>query len=72
MLLAIVTLREGEAGRHYRLATEADYHTCGGAEQRLANVAHEKLPGGLSVIPDEPTPVGGGSGITLSQYRNMA
>lgn len=61
-LLAVVTLRVGESGRHYRLPCAADYAVVWKAQQRLAIVAKQNLPGGLSLIPHEPTPTGGGSG----------
>jgi putative DNA methylase len=61
-LLAVVMLRPGELGRYYRLPTEPDYQAVWNAQQRLTVVAKAKLPGGLSPIPDEPTPAGGGSG----------
>lgn len=61
-LLAVVTLRDNVAGRHYRAATDADYAAVWKAQQRLREVASTKLPNGLNTIPDEPTPVGGGSG----------
>ncbi|MDW8362485.1 MAG: hypothetical protein RMK74_08795, partial [Myxococcales bacterium] len=37
-LLAVVTLRPGEAGRHYRLPTERDYEAVRKAQQRLAEL----------------------------------
>ncbi len=61
-LLAVVVLQPGEQGRHYRLPTTADYQAVWKAMQRLKEIASDKLPDGLSVIPDEPTPAGGGSG----------
>jgi adenine-specific DNA methylase len=61
-LLAVVTLRNDKAGRQYRAATERDYQVIWKAQKAVAEVAKRKLPNGLSVIPDEPTPTGGGSG----------
>ena len=55
MLLAVVTLKDDILGRHYRLPNQRDYESV-----RLAQKAVAKLPD--SVVPDEPTPVGGGSG----------
>ncbi len=54
-LLAVVTLKDGEPGRHYRLATDRDYEPVWLAQQAVA-----QLPPGT--VPDEPTPAGGGAG----------
>ena len=74
-LLAVVTLREGQAGRHYRLPTDADYKAVWKAQQHLAEVAATKRSDGLSAIPDEPTPAGGGSGagraFSVQKYGMM-
>lgn len=61
-LLAVVTLKEGEPGRHYRLADERDYEAVCKAQRALKRKTSQKLPHGLSPVPDEPTPTGGGSG----------
>ena len=64
-MTAVVTLRLGEAGRHYRLPTDADYLAVGRAHERLARALEdwEQLKKqGLRPVPDEPTPPGGGSG----------
>ena len=64
-LTAVVTLKPGEAGRHYRLPIEADYAAVHAAQQRLAAVLKAWEDGGKQgacPVPDEPTPVGGGSG----------
>jgi adenine-specific DNA methylase len=64
-LLAVVTLRPGEQGRHYRLPTEADYEAVWKAQQRLQAILDEWEQGGRQgpcPVPDEPTPAGGGSG----------
>jgi adenine-specific DNA methylase len=61
-LLAVVTLKSDEQGRHYRLQTERDYDTVWRAQKRLEQVAATRLKNGLAVVPDEPTPAGGGSG----------
>ncbi len=74
-LLAVVTLREGQTGRHYRLPTDADCQAVWMAQQRLKEVAATKRPDGLSAIPDEPTPTGGGSGagraFSVQKYGMM-
>ena len=61
-LLAVVTLRAGEAGRHYRLPLDRDYTPIKKASNLKTTLAGEKLPTGQSAIPDESTPIGGGSG----------
>ena len=64
-LTAVVTLRPGETGRHYRLPTDADYAAVRTAQSRLADVLGAWERGGkqgLCPVPDEPTPAGGGSG----------
>ncbi len=64
-LTAVVTLRPGETGRHYRLPADADYAAVRAAQARLAGMLDEWERGGkqgLCPVPDEPTPAGGGSG----------
>jgi len=60
-LLAVVTLRPGETGRHYRLPTDADYAAVRRAVQRAEAVKTEVLPNGLSPIPTEPLPLMSGT-----------
>ena len=64
-LTAVVTLRPGETGRHYRSAADADYAAVRAAQARLAGILDAWERGGkqgLCPVPDEPTPAGGGSG----------
>ena len=64
-MTAVVTLKPGEKGRHYRLPVDADYAAVREAQSRLADVLGEWERGGrqgLCPVPDEPTPAGGGSG----------
>lgn len=70
-LLAVVTLRDGEPGRHYRLPTDADYAAVWKAQQRLKEVAATKRPDGLSAIPDEPLPPIGTLGFCVQRYGMM-
>ena len=64
-LLAVVTLRPDEKGRHYRLPTDADYAAVRRAQVGVARILGEwERDGrqGFCPLPDEPTPAGGGSG----------
>ena len=64
-MTAVVTLRPGASGRHYRLPTQADYAAVRKAQDRIARVLADWERGGrqgLCPVPDEPTPAGGGSG----------
>ena len=56
-MTAIVTLRPGERGRHYRLPTDADYQAVRKAQERLSEILSEWERGGkqgLCPVPDEP------------------
>ena len=64
-MTAVVTLKPGEKGRHYRLPTDADYAAVRKAQARVAALLDDWEQGGkqgLCPVPDEPTPIGGGSG----------
>ena len=64
-MTAVVTLRPGHIGRHYRLPTEADYATVRKAQSGVVKILDEWNQAGrqgLCPIPNEPTPAGGGSG----------
>ena len=67
-LLAVVTLKPGEQGRHYRLPTDADYVAVRKAHARLVEVAAHPLPNGLSPVPDEPLPPIGTLGFRVQRY----
>jgi adenine-specific DNA methylase len=60
-LLSVVTTKQNETGRFYRLPTERDFqavkHAAAELEKRKAADR-----GSLPIVPDEPTPPGGGSG----------
>jgi putative DNA methylase len=68
MLLAVVTLKDHVAGRHYRLSDDRDYAAVRRAQERVS-----KLP--IGTVPDEPTPAGGGSGagraFSVQKYGMM-
>ena len=64
-MTAVVTLKPGETGRHYRLPTNVDYAAVHKAHSRLADILdgwERDGKQGLCLVPDEPTPAGGGSG----------
>jgi len=72
-LMAVVTLREGEPGRHYRLPTKADYQAVFRAQKRLKEILDEwkGLPAdkrGLCPVPDEPLPPIGTLGFRVQRY----
>ena len=58
-MTAVVTLRPGEKGRHYRLPTDTDYEAVWKAQVRATQILEEwERDGrqGLCPVPDEPTP----------------
>ena len=73
-LTAVVTLKPGETGRHYRLPTDADYAAAQRAQGRLAGILGEWERGGrqgLCPVPDEPLPEArrrGNSGFRVLLY----
>ncbi len=63
-LLAVVTLRPGKTGRHYRLPTKGDYEAVRTAQARVAKVLEEWEGSGkerLCPVPDEPLPLMSGT-----------
>ena len=77
-MTAVVTLKPGQPGRHYRLPTDADYTAVRLAQERVAQILEEWERGGkqgLCPVPDEPTPAGGGSGagraFSVQRYGMM-
>ena len=70
-MTAVVTLRPGEPGRHYRLPTEADYAGVLRAQERAARILQEwERTGsqGLCPVPDEPLPAIGTLGFRVQRY----
>ena len=63
-LLAIVTLKPGEQGRQYRLPAARDYKPVWNAVKLADKLTASGVKDGLSEVPDEPTPKGGGSGAS--------
>ncbi len=70
-LTAVVTLRPGASGRHYRLATEQDYAAVHRAQDRMARLLAQWEGGGrqgLCPVPDEPLPPIGTLGFRVQRY----
>ncbi|MGA2587657.1 MAG: DUF1156 domain-containing protein [Candidatus Aminicenantales bacterium] len=70
-MLAVVTLRPGETGRHYRLPTECDYEAVWNAHKRLKGILDEwERDGekGLCPVPDERLPPVGTLGFRVQRY----
>ncbi|MDG6913163.1 MAG: DUF1156 domain-containing protein [Nitrososphaerota archaeon] len=61
-LLCVVTLSPEKTGRSYRLPSDDDYRSLKRASDALEEFAKGSNVDGLSQIPEEPTPSGGGSG----------
>jgi adenine-specific DNA methylase len=61
MMFCVVTTRPGQQGRFYRLPTERDLEAVRKAAEELDR-RKKDYKGELSLVPDEPTPQGGGSG----------
>ena len=70
-MTAVVTLRPGEQGRHYRLPNDADYAAVRLAQERVAKLLDEWERGGrqgLCPVPDEPLPPIGTLGFRVQRY----
>ena len=70
-LTAVVTLRPGETGRHYRLPTDADYAAARKARERVEEILGEwERDGkqGLCPVPNEPLPPIGTLGFCVQRY----
>ncbi len=70
-LTAVVTLKPGEQGRHYRLPTAADYAAVRKAQERVTQILDEwERDGrqGLCPVPDEPLPPIGTLGFRVQRY----
>ncbi len=66
-MLAVVTLKPGEQGRHYRLPEERDYSAVRKAQERLASILRGWERGGkkdLCPVPDES--------ISLNELRRIS
>ena len=70
-MTAVVTLRPGQFGRHYRLPTDADYAAVRKAQERVSRILeHWECGGkqGLCPVPDEPLPPIGTLGFRVQRY----
>ena len=70
-MTAVVTLKPGQTGRHYRLPTDADYAAVCRSQARLAEILGEWERGGkqgLYPVPDEPLPPIGTLGFRVQRY----
>ncbi|MGP8076052.1 MAG: DUF1156 domain-containing protein [Thermoplasmata archaeon] len=71
-LLAVVTAKKGIPGRRFRLPIPRDLEAVAAAQVIMEQLAKKRLPNGMSLVPDEPTPKGGGRGagraFAMHQY----
>jgi len=70
-MTAVVTLKPGETGRHYRLPTDTDYAAVRRAQLRLDGILRKWERGGrqgLCPVPDEPLPPIGTLGFRVQRY----
>jgi adenine-specific DNA methylase len=67
-LLAVVLLKPGEQGRHYRLPVERDYVAVYKAMQWLEKIASDPLIDRSPLVPDEPLPPIGTLGFRVQRY----
>ncbi len=73
-MTAVVTLKPGQAGRHYRLPNDADYAAVQKAQARIAQILAEwerNGKQGLCPVPDEPLPPIGTLGFRVQRYGMM-
>ena len=70
-MTAVVTLRPGQVGRHYRLPIGADHVAVRKAQDRVTRILDEWERGGrqgLCPVPDEPLPPIGTLGFRVQRY----
>ncbi|MBI5529239.1 MAG: DUF1156 domain-containing protein [Deltaproteobacteria bacterium] len=71
LLTAVVTISPSEAGRHYRLPVDRDYHAVWKAQKLLRSILDEWDRGGkngLCPVPNEPLPPIGTLGFRVQRY----
>ena len=70
-MTAVVMLKPGERGRHYRLPTDVDNAAVYRAQERIAGILDEwerEGKQGLCPVPDEPLPPIGTLGFRVQRY----
>ena len=70
-MTAVVTLKPGQTGRHYRLPTDADYEAVHKAQALVAQILEKWERGGkqgLCPVPDESLPPIGTLGFRVQRY----
>ena len=70
-MTAVVTLKSGEKGRHYRLPVAADYEAVRRAQEQVAEILAQWERGGKlgpCPVPDEPLPSIGTLGFRVQRY----
>ena len=73
-MTAVVTLKPGQSGRHYRLPKDGDYAAVHRSQARLAEMLDEWERGrgtGIYPVPDEPLPPIGTLGFRVQRYGMM-
>ena len=70
-MTAVVTLKPGQQGRHYRVPSDRDYAAVRLAQERVENILDEWAAEGrqgLCPVPDEPLPPIGTLGFRVQRY----
>jgi adenine-specific DNA methylase len=67
-LLAVVTRKHNQSGRHYRIPVQRDYEAVWKANKALEALTAQNVPNGLSQVPDEPLPPQGTLGFRVQLY----
>ena len=70
-MTAVVTLKPGQQGRHYRLPSDHDYAAVRLAQEQVGNILDEwagEGRQGLCPVPDEPLPPIGTLGFRVQRY----
>ena len=70
-MTAVVTVKEGQQGRHYRVPTDADYAAVRLAQKQVEDALDEWAGGGrqgMCPVPNEPLPPVGTLGFRVQRY----
>ena len=71
VMTAVVTLKEGQQGRYYRLPTDSDYAAVRLAQEKVEDILDEwegEGRQGICPVPDEPLPPIGTLGFRVQRY----